>query len=651
MGDARARANLRQELFVIHRALGDHAGALVMDGPEVTLDPAAVVTDVTAFERAAAGAPRDPGAAAALYAGDFLRGFAVTEHAFDEWLRAERARLRALALDILERWLASAATADRHDDAIEAGRRALLLDPVRESVHRALMRLYARRGERAAVARQYQACVDAFQSELATTPDPDTTALYQRLTSGLAPAPSATTPAAIAPRRGVPPLVGRDAELARVVLVRDRALAGTGRVLLVMGEAGIGKTRLVEELVAPVRGHARVIVGHCYASDGDFALSVWIDALRAVVGDEALLAGVGAPWRSELAVLVPELGVDPIPGASAGPRRLFEAVGRLIERLADATPLVLVLEDVHWADDATARLFTFVARRITALPVLMIATARDEEPEYRDRVHEMTSEIARAGLLHQQTLGPLNQEDAHALARAIRPAQRGADEAAVLQTVWRTSEGNPLAVVEAVRAVADGAPGGAPGRGPELPELVRSLIRERLGRLPDAARRTIHMAAVIGRTFELRLLERAAGLGEAAALAQVHELVHRRLLDDRAHGIGFCHERIREVAYEAILPSRRRAMHATAAEAITAVYDGRIDDHAHALAVHWREAQVWERAVHNFRRAGDLANRRGALREALSCYDEALVGLERMPESPERERARDSTCGSAAGTC
>jgi DNA-binding SARP family transcriptional activator len=639
MGDTRARANLRQELFVIQRALAEHVDALVLDGSHVMLDPAAVQTDLAAFERAATAATRDPAATAALYAGELLHGFTVNERPFGDWLRSERTRVRALALDALERWAASAAAADRHEEAIEAGRRALALDPVRESVYRALMRMHARRGERAEVARQYQACVEAFRSELATTPDPDTTALYHRLTGAAgAEPPTATNATAPAPRPSDDaPLVGRDAEMARAVAVRDRALAGAGRVLVVTGEAGIGKTRLVDELVAPVRARgARVIAGHCYPSDTGFALTAWIDALRAVVGEEALLASLGTPWRSELAVLVPELGVEAIPGPSAGPRRLFEAVGRLIDGLARAAPLVLVLEDVHWADDATVRLFAFVARRIAAQRVLMIVTARDEEPEYRALLDRMTTETARARLLHRESLGPLNEEDAHALARALRPASADTNDAALLETVWRTSEGNPLAVVEAARAVTDGAPG-APGTGADIPELVRALIRERLDRLPDLARRALDMAAVIGRSFELRLLEQATALGEEAALAQVHDLVHRRLLDDRAHGLGFSHERIREVAYEAILPSRRRAMHAAAADAITVVYDGRLDDRAHALAMHWREARAWEPAARLFRLAADVASRRGALREALGCYDEALAALERLPESRERD--------------
>jgi DNA-binding SARP family transcriptional activator len=640
-GDVQARASLRHLLFVLRRELREHAAVLALDGSEVFLDPAGVETDLTAFERGATRPAGELGAVAALYSGELLEGFAVAERPFEDWLHAERERVRALALDVLERWLTAALQADQHEAALEAGRRALAIDPVRESVHRALMRVHDRRGERAAVARQYQACVDVLKTDLATTPAPETVALYKQLVgaAGATPAASSPRPAkrpASRTRRAPTPLVGRDVEMARLAAVRDEALAGAGRALVVVGEAGIGKTRLVDELVAPARAdRARVIVGHCYPSDSGFALSAWIDALRNVVGDEPLLAGVGAPWRAELGVLVPELGIETVPGTSAGPRRLFEAVGRLVDRLAAEGPLVLVLEDLHWADDATLRLFSFVARRIAALPVLLTATARDEEPEYRERLQAMTTELARLGLLEQQALGPLSRDDAHALARALRRADADADDSSVLETVWRTSEGNPLAVVEAVRAVSDGG-ARTPGAGPTLPELVRALIRERLGRLPERVLRVLETAAVIGRTFELRLLQGATGLAESAILEQLQELVHRRLLDDRPHGLDFCHERIREVAYAAILPSRRRALHAAVAEAIALVHAGRADEHAHALATHWREAQAWDRAVRFFCRAGEQAARRGAPREALVCYDEAMAALERMPQSGER---------------
>jgi predicted ATPase len=263
-------------------------------------------------------------------------------------------------------------------------------------------------------------------------------------------------------------------------------------------------------------------------------------------------------------------------------------------------------------------------------------------------MHAVTTELARLGLLDQQTLGPLSRDDARALVRALRNDGPGADDTHVMDAVWRTSEGNPLAVVEAVRAVTDGAGGTAEVR-PALPELVRSLIRERLGRLAESALRVLETAAVIGRTFELRLLQGATGLAESAVLEHLQELVHRRLLDDRPHGLDFCHERIREVTYTAILPSRRRTMHAAVAEAIALVFEGRADEHAHALAVHWREAQAWDRAVHSFCRAGEQAARRGAPVEAIGCYDEAMSALARCRRAVSAWRSR-STSGSAAVT-
>jgi DNA-binding SARP family transcriptional activator len=169
MGDEQARANLRHELFTLRRALGAHHHGVGMDTRDVWMDPDSVASDLTRFEGAVAAGGDQLAVAVDLYKGELLEGFALREEAFEDWLRAERERVRTLALDALERSLAACASAGRTDDARKLGTRALALDPLRESVHRALMRMHASQGARAEVVRQYQACVDVLKRELGAT--------------------------------------------------------------------------------------------------------------------------------------------------------------------------------------------------------------------------------------------------------------------------------------------------------------------------------------------------------------------------------------------------------------------------------------------------------------------------------------------------
>jgi hypothetical protein len=432
-------------------------------------------------------------------------------------------------------------------------------------------------------------------------------------------------------------LIGRDVEMQRLAGLLDHVMAGNGRVLFVAGEAGIGKTRLVQELaVRAQRAGARLVIGHSYPSDERFALGAWVDALRAhVIGDGALVAGLDTRWRAELATLVPEIAEPGAEHTRGDPMRLFEAVSHLVEHLAAATPLVLVLEDAHWADEATLQLFAFIARRVPRWPVLLVVTARDEDPEHRRRLQPVLTELLRAGALQQQTLAPLTREDTDGLARALWPAALETDVARVLDAAWRASEGNPLALVETVRAFSDGT---LDARTPEsgLPPLVRMLIGQRLDGLDLASRRVLDVAAVLGRTFELTLLRRAAGEDLDALLTRVEDLVRRRILEDLPAGLRFSHDRICEVAYDAILPVRRRVLHGTIAEAIEALYADRLDDHVHALAGHCRESGAWDKAVRFFCRAGRVAVMRGAARQGVGCYDEALAALEHVADGPAR---------------
>src|SRR5262245_33694309 len=328
-GDEQARQSLRQTLVALRRALpATKPPILLVDRDTLALDPAAVEVDVTLFERlAAGGSVVDLVQAVAVYEGDLLEGFRTAEEPFEDWLRVERARLRERALDVLTRLLALQSAAGETDSAVQTAARLLALDPLRENAHRALMRLYARQGRRAEALRQYQLCVTVLQRELRAEPEPETKHLYREVLqqTGTAPAGAAreTTPAyapatVSADLMGPLPaitgrLIGREAEMAQLGAAWTAAARGQGQVALIVGEAGIGKSRMLGEVAAQaIRERGRVVLGRSYESEQILPFGPWVDGLRTgrVLDDEALLARLNPAWRAELGRLVPELAVS-----------------------------------------------------------------------------------------------------------------------------------------------------------------------------------------------------------------------------------------------------------------------------------------------------------------------------------------------------
>src|SRR5205823_1671256 len=340
-------------------------------------------------------------------------------------------------------------------------------------------------------------------------------------------------------------------------------------------------------------------------------------------------------WRSELARLIPELAGPQPPVGAADYRQIFGAVAQAIRHLARLRPTLLVLEDVHWADEMSLRLLPFLGRRIEPCAVLVVVTAREEELADARALRHAIDELAREQLLMQLSLGPLSQADTITLVRVL--ARASSNEAAVArlgEQAWAISGGNPFVAVETVRARAEGA-ALAPGAALALPQRVSEIVTRRFERLSERARSLVAVAAVIGREFDFPLLQRAANLGEAEAAEGAEELVRRRVL----HGVGerfdFTHDRIREVAYAGLLAPRCKFLHRRVAEGIEAVYAANLEPHALALGRHYRESEAWERAAACLRQAGTAAAQRSALREAVVCFQQAAEALARLPASRE----------------
>jgi DNA-binding SARP family transcriptional activator len=651
--DSQARDSLRHTLGALRKALpATEPPSLVTEGHCVALNPAAADVDVGAFERRVAeGTPTALEHAAALYQGDLLEGLNVNEAPFEDWLLAERERLRELALEALAKLLAHQSQAGATERAIQTAGRLLALDPLQEVVHRTLMRLYTRQGRRGTALRQYQTCVGVLQREVGAEPEPETKQLYQEILRHPPPVQASAdagpghrarrppqTPAL--PRLDIPApetaLIGRDSELARLRQALEECSRGRGHIIALVGEAGIGKTRLLMALAADAsRQQTRVLLGRSYESEQIFPFGPWVDAFRTgqLITDNQVLNELNPVWRAELARLLPELDAPGLPPPSDEYLRLFESVAKCIEGLAARQPVLVMLEDLHWADEMSLRLLAFLARRIQAAPILVVATAREEELASAPVLGRVLEELTREPHFRRLALLPLSRTDTTALVRSLaRAGYEGSSLARLCEQVWALSEGNPFLVVEIMGARHEGATP-QPLTGLSLPERVRQIIAGRLERLGDRGHALVATAAVIGREFDFALLERATGLGEREAAEGLEELVRRRVL----HGVGerfdFTHDRIREVVYTELLPPRRKLVHRQVAEALEALYADNLGPHYAALGTHFHAGEVWGKALPYLRQAGAQASSRSAYREAGACFEQALATLEHLPES------------------
>jgi DNA-binding SARP family transcriptional activator len=630
--DSDARNSLRQTLFLIRRALPDGGADYLEVGRDtVALSSTTVRTDVARFERRlAADAPDALESGVELYRGDFLQGFALDEAGFEEWMTAERERLRGLVRGALSRVLARHADAGDVARALEVGRRVLALDPLDEPAHRALMRLHARQGHHAAALQQYQLCVSVLERELEVEPDAETRELYRTLVRERA--AQRVPEIALGERDPVETaLIGRDVERRRL----EDALAGAAPdVVAILGDAGIGKTRLARELAAMATAAGRqVIVGRCHEAAGIQPFWPWVEALRGagLVADRAALAELAPAWRAELARLFPELSRDaPASVDTENVLQLFEALARLILDAATRAPLAIVLEDLQWADEMTLRFLSFLVHRSDDRPILTVLTAREDEAEHVPLLGRIVRELDREDRLLRLPLAPLGRPASDALVAALAPSATG--HAALAERVWNVSEGNPLVAVEMIHA-ARSLGGGLP----DLPRRVHDLIASRLDRLGGDAAAMAALASVIGGVFDFALLVRAAGTDDTKAAASVEDLVRRRVLHAVADGFTFIHERVREVTYRRLDAAHRVRLHRTVADALVTAGDLALS-HA-AIGSHYHAGEAWEPAVAHLREAGLAAYRRGGCREAATCLRRALDAHARLPHTDDWKRA------------
>jgi DNA-binding SARP family transcriptional activator len=667
-GRDQAFSSLRQTLFGIRKALPPELkGAIIASGRTVALDASQVQSDAVRFA-AHAAQPTRAGleAAAALYQGQLLEGFAIAEAPFEEWLGVERSRYAQLAGAALVKLAQLQLEEGELERALQTRLQLLRLEPWAEENHRALMQLYARQGRRSAALAQYQQCVAVLERELSVEPEPATRRLYEEI-AGLESAQSvrqeapgavqpplaslgsraagrASTARAAASSRvpaGADALVGRARELALLERGLEAGWAGEGRVALLVGEAGVGKTRLLEELVAlaSTRG-ATLIRGRCFESEQVLPFAPWVDALRghAALADGALRNSLTPALRAALSRLLPwgePAPAQEIPSPESA-LRLLEAVLELLEKLAQRAPLLLVLDDLHWADDMSLRLFSFLGRRLSGgAPVFVAASARQEELSRATLLATALAELAREGRSFQLGVEPLSQADTMALVQKLSASDAAGVDARTHEQIWGLSEGNPFVVLELVRALSRGAL--STDATLPVPERVREVIASHVTRLPELEQRLVAIAAVIGREFELALLCKAAEGEDVATAAAVEALSRVGIFKASGDKLYFAHERIREVVYAGLLAPRRSLLHGHVARALEALHASALHEVFGRLGFHYGRADEPRAAVTYLTRFAEDAARSFGLEQALAALAEARALTERLPPSERAE--------------
>jgi class 3 adenylate cyclase len=455
------------------------------------------------------------------------------------------------------------------------------------------------------------------------------------------------------------PFVGREAERAELRRCLDQAARGQGALVMIGGEPGVGKTRLAEELAAEARQRGLLtLTGRCYEMEGAPPYVPFVEMLEAaarIIPQPALRETLGdaAP---EVAKLLPELRrlfPDIPPPLELPPeqerRYLFNSVREFLARAARAQPLLLLLDDLHWADDSTLLLLQHIAQQLSKMPVLILGTYRDVELDVARPLARALDELTRQRLAQQMAVKRLPEADTGAMLRGLSGQE---PPEALVRVVYRETEGNPFFVEEVYRHLSEeGRLFDAEGRWRsgtavsdlEVPESVRLAVSRRLQRVSESCRQALTTAAVIGRGFTFELLDALGEVETDALLDAVDEAERAHLITAASDGpqarFTFAHELIRQTLVSALSLPRRQRLHLRVAEAIERAYARALEEHAADLAYHLNQAGAAadpERTVRYLALAGDQALAAAAFEDALRHYDDAFS---LQPADDQRGRA------------
>jgi DNA-binding SARP family transcriptional activator len=592
--------------------------------------------------RAELAAERPERAVAALDSALVLwHGVPLADLAYETFAQAEIARLDELRIGAVELLMEAKLALGRHAEVVERLEPLVREHPYREGLRAQLMLALYRCDRQADALQAYQDARRTLVDELGIEPGERLRSLERAILAqdaGLVlvipEAPRQARAPTRAPRRT---FVGRDRELAELIGGLDAAFAGTGRLVLLAGEPGIGKSRLADTLMEEARSRgASVVAGRSWEAGGAPAYWPWIQALRAHAREtepDALRAQLGAS-AADLAQLLPELrelhGPLPEPAAPEGEGarfRLFEAVRWFLRSAAANRPLVIVLDDLHAADEPSLLLLRFVARDLGDSRVLLLGAYRDVDPTLREPLTTALAELVREPHTTQLSLSGLTTADVARyveLSTGIEPAP------GLVEAIHAETEGNALFMSETVRLLAAEGEVDRADAHLRIPPGVRAVIGRRVARLSAPCRALLVPASVMGREFGLEALAELSDLGPDELMDVLNEAMAERVLDDAPGAPGrvrFGHVLIRDTLYDELTVARRMQLHKEVGGALETVYSADPEPHLAELAQHFVAAApigTKAKAIEYARRAGDRAARQLAFEEAGRHYEIAL---------------------------
>ncbi len=585
--ESRARGALRRTLSVMKLGVGE--GALGIGRENVSLLPGSFWCDVNEF--AAAISAENYHAAAQLYRADFLSGFTLRDAPdFDEWQYYQSDHYRSQFASALDQLIEQHSTAHEFDAAIRYAQRWLAQDPLREETHRTLMRLHTWAGDRSAALKQFKQCMRVLEDELGVEPLRETQLLHTAIREDRLELPEKRVVVSnVASERAMPvsvPFVGRSAELTQLQNAY-RTIETHGTVAAIEGEAGIGKTRLVTELLAQLP--TRTLTLRCFPDEQTLAYAPLLQL--------PITETLPVSLRGELQRLFPQLRTDtPAPTLDdpAARTRFFETLVQAIDHLfKGAKAGALFVDDVQWADEATLAWLAFLMRRLRDRPIFLLLTFRSEAVDNAHPVRRRLADMQREGQALHLRLARLSLE---ALTELVEQTGRTISA----ERLHTETEGVPFFAVAYLQAED----------AEQLPTGVRALLQTRIAALDEVAQQILQTAAVLGSSASFELLHQVSGRDEERSADAVEALLAHQLLVERDFALDFSHHKLRELVYEALSALRRRLLHKRAAQQLR---------QSHGQPV---------RIAHHFEQAGEVA-------EAATAYVQAAVRARQLYANAE----------------
>jgi DNA-binding SARP family transcriptional activator len=579
------------------------------------------------------------------------RGPPLAELAYERFAQPEIERLAELRLSCLEERNERDLARGRHAEVIGELEALVREHPLRERLYGQLMLALYRAGRQAEALEAYRAIRGALVEQLGIDPRRELRDLHQailRQDPSLDVVSGADGAAEAEEKRGA--FVGREEELGELLRGLGDAFAGHGRVFLLEGEPGIGKSRLADELVRVARSRgATVLVGRSWEAGGAPAFWPWVQALRSYVRAadvEALRAELGT-GAGELAQILPDLRElftdlpQPVALESEGARfRLFDAVAEFLRNASKRRPIVLFLDDLHAADAPSLLLLQFLARVLASTGMVVVGAYRDVDPIPGQQLTALLAEVAREPVTRRLSLRGLSERD---VAAYVESTASELASPTLVAAVHGETEGNPLFIGEIVRLLSvEGVPSESSGTVPlSIPQTVRDVIARRLSHLSEECNHALRLASVLGREFALAALARMAGISEDDLLDALDEAAGARVVSDVPGDAGrlrFAHVLIRDALYDRIPAPRRVRLHLQVVDALEGLCGEDPGPYLAELAHHSIAGNDVANGLLYARRAGDRALSLLAYEEAARLYRMALQALELYSASDETMR-------------